>query len=373
VGVFFNKDIYCEMKELIRHIIREHLSEQERKKYQKWTDDELRDEASKYETLRDFEKNSGGAYKTAYNRGILGDITNHMPKIKIWTYDEAKQEAMKYDSYPDFRKNSPAFFQSEKNGWNKDFMEFLKLGKGEWRKYTKDMVMADVAKSHNKVEFREKFPISYKAAREYGWYEEVTKPLEKVEDDRKRLIYAYEFPDKSVYVGLTVNEKRRKFDHLNILDVESPVAQYILDTGLQPIYKVIAKDLTPKEAQESEGCTEEKYKSEGWKVLNRYKTGSLGACRKFWDEQSIYDAAKPFKTSSEFKKGNYPAYQAAQKYGYLKDITSKMVPVNRTLWTYETIKNLAQGLKTRSELKSANHTAYITALKNGWLDEFFPK
>ena len=27
VGVFFNKDIYCEMKELIRHILREHTRE----------------------------------------------------------------------------------------------------------------------------------------------------------------------------------------------------------------------------------------------------------------------------------------------------------------------------------------------------------
>ena len=27
MGVFFNKDIYCEMKELIRHILREHTRE----------------------------------------------------------------------------------------------------------------------------------------------------------------------------------------------------------------------------------------------------------------------------------------------------------------------------------------------------------
>ncbi len=358
------------MKELIRHILREHTMEiGEGLKY---TDEDLANLAKEYTTLKDFRENNGGAYKTAYTRGILDLITTHMPKLKIWTYEEAKKEIEKYDSFAEFQKNSPAFNQSYKNGWTEDFKKILKLRKGEWKKYTKDMVIADVAKSHNKVEFREKFPISYKAARENGWYEELTKSLEKVEDDRKRLIYAYEFPDNSVYVGLTVNEKRRKFGHLNTLDVESPVAQYILDTGLQPTYKVIIKDLTPKEAQESEGCTEEKYKSEGWKVLNRYKTGSLGACRRFWSEQSIYDAAKPFKTSSDFKKGNYAAYQAAQKYGYLKDITSKMVPFNRTLWTYENIKNLAHGLKTRSELKKANHTAYITALKNGWLEEFFP-
>ena len=244
--------------------------------------------------------------------------------------------------------------------------------KGLWKNYTKEMVIDDINKSVNKVDFRNRFPKSYKAARENGWYEEVTKSLNKVVDDRTRLIYAYEFSDNSVYVGLTVNEKRRNFDHLNTLESESPVANHIIKTGLQPIYKIIAKDLTPKEAQESEGCTEEKYKSEGWKVLNRYKTGSLGACRRFWSEQSIYDAAKPFKTSSEFKKGNYAAYQAAQKYGYLKDITSKMIPVNTTIWNYEKSKELAKNYKTRSQFKSANFQAWWNSLQNGWLDEFFP-
>jgi len=342
-------------------------------KIRKWSNDELRKEAEKYSSMIEFLTGSQSAYKTAYERGILDDITSHIPKTKKWTYDEAKNEAEKYETFADFVKNSPAYYQSEKNGWTEDFKKFLKLGKYEWKKYTKDMVIADVAKSVNRNDFRSKFPVSYKAARENGWYEEVTAPLIKVVDDRNRIIYAYEFPDNTVYVGLTVTEKRRKFDHLNITEPESPVAQHILDSGLQPSYKIIAKDLSPKEAQEFEGCTEEKYKSEGWTILNRYKTGSLGACRRFWDKESIYDAAKNFETSSDFKKGNNPAYQAAQKYGYLKDITSNMKRVDRTIWNYERSKELASKVNSRAELKYASQSAYASALKNGWLDEFFPK
>jgi hypothetical protein len=339
----------------------------------KYSDEDLKNIASNYSFMKDFREKSGGAFKTAYNRGILDSITTHIPKPKVWSYEEAKNEAQKYETFNDFQRNSPAFNQSYKNGWTEDFKNFLKLGKDEWKKYTKEMVIADVAKSVNKNDFRSKFPKAYKAAREYGWYEEVTKPLVKVVDDRSRIIYAYEFTDNTVYVGLTVTEKRRKSNHLNIDDVESPVAQHILDTGLEPTYKVIARDLTPKEAQEFEGCTEEKYKSEGWKILNRYKTGSLGACRRFWNEESIYDAAKPFKTSSDFKKGNYAAYQAAQKYGYLKDITDKMEPVDQTIWTYEKTKEFAKQFDSRSQLKSASQSAYHRARTQGWLDEFFPK
>lgn len=358
------------MKQLIRHILREHT--REIGESLKWTDESLAELAKKYKTLKDFRENEGGAYKTAQNIGILNDITKHMPRIKIWTYDEAKKEAMKYDYFPEFRKNSPAYHQSEKNGWTKEFMQFLKLAKGEWEKYTKDMVIADILKSVNKNDFRSRFPMSYKAARERGWYEEVTEPLVSVVDDRKRLIYVYEFTDKSVYVGLTVNEKRRKSGHLNITDIESPVAQHMIDTGLEPTYKVVVKDLTPKEAKESEGCTEEKYRLKGWKILNRYKTGSLGACRRFWTKEMAQKESEKYNTRIEFKKGNKNAYQAAQKYGWLNDLTKNMEYVDRTIWDYENSKKLAKKYKTRSEFKGANFSAWNNSRKNGWLDEFFP-
>ena len=359
------------MKQLIRHILREHT--REIGEALKYTDDDLVVLAKKYTTLKDFRENSGGAYKTAMNRGILNDITKHMPRVKIWTYDEAKKEAENYDTFADFQKNSPAFNQSYKNGWTNDFKQFLKLTKGEWEKKTKEMVMADIAKSVNKNDFRSKFPISYKAARERGWYDELTEPLIGVVDDRTRLIYAYEFPDNSVYVGLTVNEKRRKTGHLNTDDVESPVAQYMIDTGLEPVYKVIVKDLTPKEAQESEGCTEEKYKTDGWKILNRYKTGSLGACRRFWTKEMAQKESEKYKTRGEFKKGNKNAYQAAQKYGWLGDLTKNMVRPNRVIWNYDKTKEFAKKFNSRAQMKYASQSAYDRARTQGWLDDFFPK
>lgn len=466
VGVFNDKDIYCEMKELIRHILREHIIEQKEKwdvdrlrkitsnydnlteflkneknaatalrrsglydeftlhmkrqsesftddeiekearKYEnqadfakgspkhyqafkrrklqskfrsflptkntKWTDEMLRNEAKKYTSMVDFLNKSQSAYKTAYDRGILDDITKHIPKTKIWTYDEAKEEALKYDNFPDFVKNSPAFHQSKKNGWTEDFKKFLKLGKFEWKKYTKDMVMADVAKSVNKNDFRDKFPISYKAARENGWYDEVTAPLVVAIDDRTRLVYVFEFSDKSVYIGLTVNEKRRKFGHLDLEDVTSPVAMHIIKTGLEPVYKIINKDLTPSESQDMEACTLEKYRLEGWNILNRYKTGSLGSCRRFWTKEMVEKIAAKYTSRGEFKKNDINAYQAAQKYGWLKDVTKNMTYTDTTVWNYEKTKQLASTVNSRSQLKYASQSAYTSALKNGWLDEFFP-
>ena len=341
-------------------------------KIKRWTDEMLQQEASKYTTMVDFLNNSQSAYKTAYDRGILDKITQHIPKTKKWTYEEALEEAKKYKTFAEFAKNSSAFYQSREKGWTEDFKKFLKLGKGEWTKYTKDMVIADVSKSHNRVEFRSKFPDAYRAARENGWYDEVTEPLINIVDDRTRLIYAYEFSDNSVYVGLTVNERRRNFDHLNTIEPQSPVALHILKTGLQPIYKIVLRDLTPKEAQDAEGCTEEKYRSKGWKILNRVKTGSLGACRKFWTKEIAQKEAEKYTTRGDFKKYGTDAYQAAQKYGWLEDLTKNMKYADTVVWDYDKTKEFAKKFKTRSEMKYANQSAYSRARTQGWLDEFFP-
>jgi hypothetical protein len=121
-----------------------------------------------------------------------------------------------------------------------------------------------------------------------------------------------------------------------------------------------------------ESCTTEKYKLEGWNILNRYKTGSLGACRRFWTKDMVEKIASKYKTRSDFKKNDKNAYQAAQKYGWLKDVTKHMEYVDTTIWTYEKTKEFAKQFKSRAHLKYASHAAYDRARTQGWLDEFFP-
>jgi hypothetical protein len=241
--------------------------------------------------------------------------------------------------------------------------------KAEWENYTKEMVIADVAKSYNKVDFRARFPNSYRAARNKGWYDEVTEPLVKVKDDRGRIIYAFEFPDKSVYVGLTVVEKRRYNSHIF---GNSPVALHSILTSKEPTYKIIASNLSPEESREMEACTVEKYKIDGWKILNKYATGSLGKCRNFWTKELVKKIADKYEKRIDFKNKDNNAYQAAQKYGWLDNVTSHMDYVDRTIWTYEKTKDFAKKFKTRSEFKRGNYQAWANSWKNGWLDEFFP-
>ena len=338
-------------------------------KIKKWTNEMLKQEALKYNTMIDFLNNSASAYKTAYDRGILDDITKHIPKPKKWSYDEALKETKKYKTLADFAKNSQAYHQSRENGWLEEFKKFLDHS----ITWSKEMAAEEASKYSTKRDFKEKSPKAYSAAHRNGWIDEITKHMDVLGDKFNRMVYVYEFPDKHVYVGLTFDKMRRNYSHLDIEKLTSPVAKHILETGLQPKYKEVSAYISAADAQNLENCTMEKYKSEGWVLLNRMKGGGLGACKTTYTKDQILKIAKKYTKRKDFKTKDAAAYRVAQKYGWLKDAVAHIPKHDSTVWNYEKTQELASKVNSRAELKYASQSAYASALKNGWLDEFFPK
>ena len=71
------------MKELIRHILREHTRYiNEFAKQTKWTPEMIKDIAKDYQRRSDFQKEYSAASKWAREHGIFDDITSHMQKSK---------------------------------------------------------------------------------------------------------------------------------------------------------------------------------------------------------------------------------------------------------------------------------------------------
>lgn len=335
----------------------------------RWTDEMLRDEAAKYNTLKDFSTNSSSAYKTAHDRGILDDITKHIPKSKIWTYDEVMDEVKKYVDYNDFTNNSPAFFQARSKGWLDDVKKILPLRIQFW---TKELCQQEADKYMTKKEFKKNSPKAYSAAYTHGWIPEITKHMIVLGDKFKRMVYVFEFSDNHAYVGLTQDKQRRNYSHLDTSKVTSPIAKHIIETGLQPNYKELSVYIDAKQAQELEDCTIQKYKQDGWIMLNKQKGGNLGACKTRFTKEVVQQIANTYSTRVDFKKGNTPAYQAAQKYGWLADIVKNIPKQDRIIWTYDKVKEIASTVNSRSQLKYKNQSAYQQARREGWLDDFFP-
>lgn len=64
-----------------------------------WTDEELREEALKYDTRYEFQMQSPNANRVAHRRGIIDDICSHMKVMrKNWSDEDLMKEALKYDT-----------------------------------------------------------------------------------------------------------------------------------------------------------------------------------------------------------------------------------------------------------------------------------
>lgn len=92
----------------------------------KWTELEIIIESNKYSSRSEFQKFSNNAYQSAYRKGILDKICQHMPldnksgnvsNNRKWNLNSLKVEASKYKSKSEFwDKNSSAYVTACKMG-----------------------------------------------------------------------------------------------------------------------------------------------------------------------------------------------------------------------------------------------------------------
>jgi hypothetical protein len=87
-----------------------------------WTKERCQEEALKYNSRSEFRKNSGSVYNTSWKNGWLDEICSHMVELKKpaghWTKEKCQEEALKYNSRNEFNKNSRgAYKASHKKGW----------------------------------------------------------------------------------------------------------------------------------------------------------------------------------------------------------------------------------------------------------------
>jgi hypothetical protein len=404
------------MKQLIRHILREHIHNlYEMGGVQKWSLEKIQNIASQYQTKSDFAKNEPNAYASARYNGWLDIVTSHMvPQKESWTKEKLEKVASKYQHPGDFRKHDPnAYAAALRNGW---LEELTKDMIKQHRKLSKPEIEKISMKFKNSQEWKDKDPGTYGYAQRHGWLEDITKDLPKQKriltfddvykiaqnykhrsdfekgdrgayyaavnkgwldevcshmtrlgNEFKRIVYVYEFPDNSVYVGLTLNKDRRNLSHM--LSEDSPVYRYIKKTGLQPSLKYLSEEyLDTQDAVNLEICTIQFYKESNWNVLNTEKGGQLGTCRRIWTIERVKEIAKKFKTRGEMKINAKGAYSAAVSNKWLDEIFPH-IPSNRTFLSKQEIIKIASNYNLVNDFKKDHGRLYKFAIKKGWWDE----
>jgi len=293
-----------------------------------------------------------------------------------WTYERCKEEALKYTKRADFiNKSKGAYDVVMKNKWDKELLSHLTSPQRYKNFYTYENCKK-IAFTFSKVsEFDKKEGTAYRAVLKNKWYD-LLSHMEYKTTGTKRHIYAFEFSDNSVYVGLTYDTNKRKSSHLS--DETSTVFKHFQKNNNYN-FKVITKVPIPiKQAAKFEQKTIDEYKENGWKILNIAKAGGLGGSKKYWTYSRCKNETQKYKLMSDFYKNMRQSFRTIlKKNGWWDELTSHIIEDRKIkkpigYWQIkENCKNEAIKYSKKSQFENANGSAYNAACKNGWINEFF--
>jgi hypothetical protein len=253
-------------------------------------------------------------------------------------------------------------------------MSGVKGSKWGQTKYTYEFCKEESLKYITWSQMRKENECLQDAIRRNGWRDDLCGHMvESYGNEFKRCIYACFFPDNSVYVGLTFSvidrERRRRAKG-------DTVTKYAEETGQPYELKQMTDYVDVVDAKRLEGVYVEKFKNEGYIILNKAKTGGLGAMSKEWTIEKCREEVKKYKSRTEVHDGNYSCWKFAKKSGVLDETfpdTKQKQSVGWGWWTEERIVEEAKKYEISYHFKRAGGGAYSKAKKLGILGKLFPK
>jgi len=339
-----------------------------------WTKEKCEEVSLKCETRTEFSKKYPRAYQICLKNGWK-DFFIHMHKRKFtlkWTKDKCKEEALKYDNRSEYSKSSGSSFQSAcKNGWLEEICSHMKIKLIKKSFWTFENCKKNSLKYESRMSFHDKSRNAFDIASKNGWLDEICSHM-KTLNDKKRCIYAYEFNDNCVYVGLTYNLNNRNNQHNNTK--KSQVNKHANKTKLTPTLKQLTEYIDINDAKIKEGEYVKKYKNDGWVILNGAKTGSIGSNIVFWTKEKCQDVALKCKTRSEFYKKYSGASKSSLVNGWINEICSHMNEIYkpRGYWNnYNNCLEEAKKQETSTKFRKNSSGAFSSSLKNGWKYEIW--
>lgn len=303
-----------------------------------WTKEKVHKEALKYDRRVDFQKKSPSAENAARRYGWLDDVCSHMKRIKTngRTKEECHQVALKYETIKKFERGDGAVhLYASRRGWLHEITSHMK-------KYInwdnrKEEIHQVALKYQNRGEFCLKDEKYYEVARRRGWLDDVCSHMVSVGNKFKRLVYVYEFEDRTVYIGLTGNDIKRTNSHTTSND--SPVYRYEQQTGLKPIKSIITDGyIDSEDAKKIEHDTIEKYKRLGWNVLNKVKAGGLGGTDRIWTDERIRETISKYTYESELRKNEPKLIMKLLSIKKLDEYIKVLIKDTPTYWNEEKVK-----------------------------------
>ena len=288
--------------------------------------------------------------------------------------------------------------------------------------YTIEECQTDALKYNRRIDYLNENRKSYTAAYKHGWLDEICSHMEISIRNYNVCIYAYEFLDNRVYVGITRNLKIRDRQHRSYRACnDSYVMQHMIYTNLNPRVIRLTTYMDHNKATIMEQLFIERYKNDGWIILNENTSGSsnliytkekckeiidsytyisdlysnharvLQICKKngwfldeinnlikkkkergHWNRDRCAEIANQYKNQHDFSTEHRSVYNSALKNGFLSEINTHMkVKKGRGYWTKERCFEESKKYKNRFSFQKGSRGAYKASYENKWLDEFF--
>lgn len=241
------------------------------------------------------------------------------------TLEKCVRESLKYNSRVELKNNNCSVYHKIiKMGWQNKCFSHMKI---LWcKKWDKESCINEALKYSYRSHFERKSGSAYVAARINGWLNECCSHMQMLGDKYKRLIYVFEFSNKSAYIGLTSNFEYRIKTHTEhqVKRKNSSVYKYIVKTNLPYTIKKLTEyiDVDLSIIKESEFI--EKYRNDGWNIINIAKAGSIGSNLK-WNKDKVINEVKKYNSISEFRKKSSGAWDAARRNGWLIDCENTII------------------------------------------------
>ena len=213
-----------------------------------------------------------------------------------WTLEKVKEVYLLCKDRIEFKKK---YAQASKLTYRYKIINELFPSKKHTNGYWTEDNIREIAKNCNtKSQFQKEYGTAYNKAKELNIIDDLGFELKG--NLYKRCIYAIEFNDNHVYIGLTCDFIKRINKHFKDLSKQSSAREHLI---LEPNYKtlMLSEYMDKEIASNKEKEFVEIYKNNGWKILNKVKAGGLGGNYSKWNKELVLKTALKYNCAKDFK------------------------------------------------------------------------
>jgi hypothetical protein len=331
----------------------------------KYTVEDLVSSAKRYATMSEWKRCEPSKHTCAYRRGILPEIKvflAHSPvgSVSVYSKEFLIADARRYSTRLEWKQAGKELI---KQGKVSPYNAAIKYGKEFYSTYcphmevrhrwTDDEIATVALQYQHKGDWKRspnsRHSAAYQVAltRPYLFDKATTHMVPKASPySGDYVIYVFEFSDRAAYVGLTFRPEHRYAQHL----MKGPVFERI---KVCPDYahKILASGIDdPLLVIEAEKQWIEKYRTEGWNVLNTSDGGSLGTVEIKWTKEEVIAEAQKYSTKQDWIDGSQRSYRLARLEGWFEEAAAHMP---------DRVLGVGLGLKRTDEAKEKMRQAKL--------------